>query len=247
MQSNFQGRHAVVTGGASGIGLELTQELLKAGAHVSLWDYDSQALEHLQSELRGFHERLSLQMCDVGDFASCLEAAKRINRPVHMLFNNAGITRDKSFAKMSVEDFQKVIQVNLCGVFHVTKALFEHFAVSDSAPVSIVNISSVVAFHGNFGQCNYVAAKAGVIGFTKTLARELGRKNFRVNAVAPGFTATPMTADMPAAALDSIQDRIPVGRLAKPADIVRACLFLAAPEQTYVNGAVLSVDGGLVV
>ena len=164
---------------------------------------------------------------------------------VDVLVNNAGITRDKSFFKMSEEDFQAVIDTNLSGVFNVTKALTEKFR-KDSLQKRVINIASVVALYGNFGQTNYVAAKAGVIGMTKTWARELGAKGFTVNAIAPGFTLTSMVKAMPSEVLKTMEAKVPVKRLGSTEDIANACLFLASQEASYVNGAVLSVDGGLV-
>jgi 3-oxoacyl-[acyl-carrier protein] reductase len=147
---------------------------------------------------------------------------------------------------MSPEDFEAVIQTNLNSVFWVTKAVMPKFK-ADAAHKRIVSISSVVALYGNFGQTNYVAAKAGVIGMTKTWAREFARKGFTANAVAPGFTLTPMVEAMPAEARKAIDEKIPVGRMAKPQDIANACLYLSTEEAAYINGAVLCVDGGLVV
>ena len=146
---------------------------------------------------------------------------------------------------MTHEDFEAVIDTNLTGVFNCTKSLMPKFA--DTPDKRIISISSVVALYGNFGQTNYVAAKAGVIGMTKTWARELSRKGFTVNAVAPGFTMTPMVEAMPAEARKSIEEKIPAGRFGKPSDIANACMFLASDEASYISGTVISVDGALVV
>lgn len=244
---DFSNRCAVVTGGAQGIGFELTRELLQAGARVSVWDYSQVALDQARAELAEYADRLHTAAVDVSKMAACEAAAKSLPFATHILVNNAGITRDKSFAKMTSDEFESVIATNLTGLFNVTKSLLEKFDQAPTAARRIINISSVVALYGNFGQTNYAAAKAGVIGMTKTWARELSRKGFTVNAVAPGFIRTAMTAKMPPEVIKAMTDKIPVQRLGEPADIARMCMYLASDEGAYVNGATMSVDGGLVV
>lgn len=245
IQFDFSGRTAVVTGGAKGIGFALTKRLLDAGAKVSVWDYSEAALDVARKELVRFGDRAHFASVDVRSFDSCTQAADAVPFPVEILVNNAGITRDKTFKKMNTEDFEAVIDTNLTGLFNVTKALSEKFPEA-SQRKRIINISSVVALYGNFGQTNYVAAKAGVIGLTKTWAREFARKGFTVNAVAPGFTRTDMVAAMPQEAQDAVAAKIPLGRMGAPEDIANACMFLASEEAAYINGVTLSVDGGLV-
>jgi 3-oxoacyl-[acyl-carrier protein] reductase len=242
---DFSNKHVVVTGGARGIGFQITRQFLEAGANVAVWDFSTEALESAKRELGTFGSRVNFQQVDVSKFASCEQAATALPYSIDILINNAGITRDKSFAKMAPEDFEAVIQTNLSGVFYVTKALSPKFK-ADATHKRIISIASVVALYGNFGQTNYVAAKAGVIGMTKTWARELARKGFTANAVAPGFTLTPMVEAMPAEARKAIDEKIPAGRMGKTQDIANACLFLASEEAAYINGATLSVDGGLV-
>ncbi len=242
---DFSQKHVVVTGGARGIGLQITRQFLEAGARVSVWEFSTDSIAAAQAELVNFKERLNFQQVDVSKMPSVEAAAQNLVAPVDVLINNAGITRDKSFGKMTTEDFEAVIDTNLNGVFHCTKALMPKFA--DTPHKRIISISSVVALYGNFGQTNYVAAKAGVIGMTKTWARELSRKGFTVNAVAPGFTMTPMVEAMPAEARQQIEQKIPAGRFGKPQDIANACLFLASQEASYISGTVVSVDGALVV
>lgn len=242
---DFSQKHIVVTGGARGIGLQITRQFLESGARVSIWEFSTDSMSAAQSELASFKDRLHFQQVDVSKMQSVEAAAEALAAPVDVLINNAGITRDKSFAKMTTEDFDAVIQTNLNGVFHCTKALMPKF--SDTPNKRIISISSVVALYGNFGQTNYVAAKAGVIGMTKTWARELSRKGFTVNAVAPGFTMTPMVEAMPAEARQQIEQKIPAGRFGRPQDIANACLFLASQEASYISGTVVSVDGALVV
>jgi 3-oxoacyl-[acyl-carrier protein] reductase len=242
---DFSNKNVVVTGGARGIGLQITRQFLEAGASVAVWDYAQDSLAAAQKELGSFGAKVSFQQVDISKAASCEQAATALTNGVDILINNAGITRDKSFAKMTAEDFDAVINTNLGGVFHVTKSLLGKFK-ADAAHKRIISISSVVALYGNFGQTNYVAAKAGVIGMTKTWSRELARKGFTANAIAPGFTLTPMVEAMPAEARKAIDEKIPAGRMGKPQDIANACLFLASDEAAYINGATLSVDGGLV-
>ena len=245
IQFNFNNKNVVVTGGGRGIGLQITRQFLEAGAQVAIWEFSSESLAAARAELSQFSTRLHLQQVDVSKLGSCEQAAAALPFPVDILINNAGITRDKSFAKMAPEDFQAVIDTNLTGVFNVTKSLFGKFN-PQSNNKRIISISSVVAHYGNFGQTNYVAAKAGVIGMTKTWSRELSGKGFTANAVAPGFTLTPMVEAMPAEARTLVEKKIPAGRYGRPQEIANACMFLASEEAAYVTGAVLNVDGGLV-
>ncbi len=242
---DFVGKHFVVTGGAQGIGFQIAKNLMQSGAKVSVWDYSAKALENARSELSDFAASVQFTQVNVADYSACTAAASQLTGAIHGLINNAGITRDKSFAKMEEVDFDTVIETNLNGVFNVTKALLGYFD-SASQNKRLINIASVVALYGNFGQANYVASKAGVIGLTKTLARELARKGFTVNAVAPGFIQTQMTAAMPPEVLAQMAAKVPVGVLGSTDDIANTCLFLCSDEARYINGAVLSVDGGLV-
>lgn len=246
IQFSFSGRNAVVTGGAQGIGFEITKQFLTAGAHVSIWDYSTEALEKAKAELSQFASLLHCAQVDVTNRESCLKAAASLPWAVDILVNNAGITRDKSFAKLTPEDWDAVISTNLTGLFNVTKNLFDKFNAA-SAHKRVINISSVVGLYGNFGQANYAAAKAGVIGMTKTLAKELGRKGFTVNAVAPGFIMTAMTKAMPKEVLEQMASKVPVARLGETSDIANACLFLASEQASYITGTVISVDGGIVL
>lgn len=242
---DFANKNVVVTGGARGIGLQIARQFLEAGAQVAVWDFSNDSLAAAKVELSSFGARVVFGQVDVSKFASCELAAAALPFSIDILVNNAGITRDKSFSKMSPEDFDAVVQTNLGGVFYVTKALLPKFKET-AFHKRIISISSVVALYGNFGQTNYVAAKAGVIGMTKTWSRELARKGFTANAIAPGFTLTPMVEAMPAEARAAIDQKIPAGRMGKPTEIANACLFLASDEAAYINGTVLSVDGGLV-
>lgn len=241
---DFSDRHVLVTGGAQGIGFEIAKCFLQAKATVTIADYADGALEAAALELKHLGALHTVKV-DVTDRSSCGKLAAGLARPLNVLINNAGITRDKSFNKMTDEDFDKVIQTNLTGVYNITKAVFEKFDANQ--PKRIVNMASVVALFGNFGQTNYAAAKAGVVGMTKTWAREFGRKGFTVNAVAPGFIRTKMTEAMPKEVLDGITAKVPVQRLGETADIANACMFLSSDQASYINGATISVDGGLVL
>lgn len=243
---DFTKKNIVVTGGAAGIGFKITSAFLQAGANVSVWDYSKDALEMAQKELAQYKSQLHLAQVDVTSRESIATVAASLPWPVDVLINNAGITRDKSFAKLAETDWDAVISTNLTGLFNVTKGLFEKFN-SASTNKRIINISSVVGLYGNFGQSNYASAKAGVIGFTKTLGKELGRKGFTVNAVAPGFIRTAMTNAMPKEALTQMEAKVPVARLGEVDDIANACMFLSSEQASYINATVISVDGGIVL
>ena len=246
IQFNFQNKTAVITGGAQGLGFQMALQFLQAGARVSIWDYSDSALASAKAELQKFAAHLHFAKVDVTQRESCASAVASLPWAVDILVNNAGITRDKSFAKMGNDDWDVVISTNLTGLFNVTKSLFEKFNTS-SQHKRIINISSVVGLYGNFGQTNYAAAKAGVIGMTKTWGKELGRKGYTVNAIAPGFIQTGMTKAMPKEVIDQMSAKVPVARLGDPSDIANACLFLASEQAAYINGTVLSVDGGIVL
>jgi 3-oxoacyl-[acyl-carrier protein] reductase len=245
IQFSFTNKKIVVTGGAQGIGFEIAKNFLISGAQVCLWDYNQETLKMAESELSSYSDRLSTYKVDVTDMSNCLAAAAD-NGTTDILINNAGITRDKSFAKMTQDDFKAVIDTNLTGLFNVTKSFLDQGLFNQNSKNNrIINMSSVVALYGNFGQTNYVAAKAGVIGLTKTWAKELGRKGFTCNAIAPGFISTKMTQAMPPDVLKSMAEKVPVQRMGEVQDISKACMFLSSDEAAYINGIVLSVDGGL--
>jgi 3-oxoacyl-[acyl-carrier protein] reductase len=246
IQFKFENKTAIVTGGASGIGYKISQSFLEAGGKVSIWDYSEAALKTAQQELGKYSAQLHVAQVDVTQRDSVAKAVASLPWAVDILVNNAGITRDKSFAKMQAEDWDAVINTNLTGLFNVTKNLLEKFN-PQSSNKRIVNISSVVGLYGNFGQTNYAAAKAGVIGMTKTWGKELGRKGFTVNAIAPGFIMTAMTKAMPKEVLEGMAAKVPVTRLGEVDDIANACLFLSSEQAGYINGTVLSVDGGIVL
>lgn len=257
MQISFDNRVAIVTGGANGIGLATATRLADSGAQVAIWDRVPAAGERAAAALAAAGHDVLFLVTDVTDRASVDAAvAATLARfgGIDILINNAGITRDAQLVKvkdgavvggMREADFDAVVAVNLKGVYTCTQAVVPHLLTRGGG--RIVNASSVVARNGNFGQTNYVATKAGVIGMTQVWARELGRRGITVNAVAPGFIATDMTASMPATVLDAMKAHTPVGRLGSPDDVANAYCFLVSDAAAFINGAILAVDGGLVI
>lgn len=244
----LQGKVALITGGARGIGKETALLFVKEGAKVVLGDFDAAAGEATAQEINAAGgEALFVQVnvADLSQAEDMVAKAKDKFGRIDILVNNAGITRDGFLTKMTAENWDQVIAVNLTGVFNCTKAVVP--VMIEQGYGRILNASSVVGVHGNMGQTNYAATKAGVIGMTKSWAKELGRKGITVNAVAPGFIVTDMTAKVPQKVLDLMEEKTPVGRLGQPADIAKAYLFLASDDASYINGVTLSVDGGLVL
>lgn len=243
----FENKVVIITGGAAGIGKAASLKFSSEGAKVAIWDVAEQAGNELVSQITDGGGTAVFMKVDITNPDAVNEAAKKVVEQfgrIDVLVNNAGITKDASFLKMTYEQWQKVIDVNLTGVFNCTKAVAPVMVEQKSG--RIINTSSVVGLYGNFGQTNYVATKSGVIGMTKVWARELGRKGINVNAVAPGFIATEMVTTVPENILNALKERTPLGRLGKPEDIANAYAFLASEEADFINGIVLSVDGGLV-
>lgn len=239
---------AIITGGADGIGKAASLRFAGEGATVIIWDLNEEKGLALEKKIREKGGQAAFMKVNTARWEEVEAAAKSVfekYQRIDVLINNAGITRDSTLKKMSPEQWQQVIDVNLSGVFFCSKAVSEYMVTRTYG--RIINTSSVVALYGNFGQTNYVATKAGVIGMTKTLARELGRKGITVNAVAPGFIATEMVAKMPENILQGMKDKTPVGRLGTPEEIAATYAFLASAEAGFINGAVISVDGGITV
>lgn len=237
---------AIITGGANGIGKATVKRFLEEGAKVVIADFDEKANADLMSELNS-GDAFSVRL-DVGDPESVQQMVeKTIDRfgTIDILINNAGITKDATLVKMTEADFQAVIDVNLKGVFNCTQAVAAHMI--EKSKGKIVNTSSVSGIYGNFGQTNYAASKAAVVGMTTTWAKELGRKGINVNAVAPGFTRTAMVESMPEKVLEKMEAMVPLQRLGTPEDIANAYLFLASDEASYVHGHVLHVDGAIIM
>ncbi|WP_102029344.1 3-oxoacyl-ACP reductase FabG [Salirhabdus sp. Marseille-P4669] len=239
---------AIITGGANGIGFEAAKVFLREGAKVAIADFNEAAGKKAEAELKEEGFNCLFVQVNVADRSS---VDKMVSEVVHyfgqidILINNAGITKDAMLSKLEPEAFDQVIDVNLKGVFHCTQAALPYLI--DQGKGKIINTSSVSGAYGNVGQTNYAAAKAGVIGMTKSWAKELGRKGINVNAVAPGFTATSMVETVPEKVIEGLIKQVPMGRLGKPKDIANAYLFLASDESDYVNGHVLHVDGGIMM
>jgi 3-oxoacyl-[acyl-carrier protein] reductase len=236
--ASLEGRRALVTGASKGIGRAIAQELARAGATVVVGYRSSRDdAEQLASELGG-----AAVEADV----SSPEDAKRLVEEagdIDVLVNNAGLTRDGLLARMSDDDWRTVIDTNLSSVFYTCRAVTRPMMKKRRG--AIVNISSVVGVHGNWGQTNYAASKAGIIGFTKSLARELGSRNIRANVVAPGYVKTQLTEALPEEATAAMIGNTPLGRVAEPAEIAGAVRFLASDDASFITGEVLLVDGGL--
>jgi 3-oxoacyl-(acyl-carrier-protein) reductase len=244
---SLEGKTALVTGGSRGIGKAIALALAVRGADVGLTCLTGcKFAEDVRGQIRDLGRRAEYFAHDVGDAGEVAKLAEEVMHSmgsVDILVNNAGITRDRSFKKMTQEMWDAVIAVDLTGVFSVTKLFIDGMA--DSGWGRVINISSIVGEVGNFGQANYAAAKAGLIGFTKTLAREYARKGVTVNAIAPGFIRTRMLQEMPEKALESVINMTPVGRLGEPAEVAAGVAFLASPAASYITGHVLDINGGM--
>jgi 3-oxoacyl-[acyl-carrier protein] reductase len=239
----LENKVAIITGGAAGIGAATAIKFAEEGAKVIIWDVDEAKGQALAEKLN-----VTFAKVNTANYAEVEAAAKAVNDQfgrIDILINNAGITRDSTLKKMTVEQWQQVIDVNLTGVFYCAKIISEYMLANGWGRV--INASSVVGLYGNFGQTNYVATKSGLIGMTKTLARELGKKGITVNAVAPGFIATEMVAAMPENVIDAMKAKIPLARLGDPMEIANVYAFLSSDEASYINGHTLSVDGGMTV
>lgn len=239
---------ALVTGATRGIGRAIALELGRLGATVVGTATSEDGAGKISAYLAdaGIKGRgIVLNVTDAAQTDATLGELSKEFGAITILVNNAGITRDASLMKMEEAQFDQVIDVNLKGVFNCAKAAGAVMAQQKSG--AIVNTSSVVAVYGNFGQTNYVASKSGIIGMTKVWARELGRKGVRVNAVAPGFIATEMVLTVPENILNNLKEKTPLGRLGEPEEIANVYLFLVSEESSYINGALIQVDGGLVL
>ncbi|MER1958258.1 MAG: 3-oxoacyl-ACP reductase FabG [Solibacillus sp.] len=241
----LENKVAVITGGASGIGLAAVKRFVLEGAKVAILDYNEQAGEQV---VANYGDEVVFFKADVSNQEQVQQAVKAIAEhfgKIDILINNAGITRDASLLKMSAADFDKVIQINLNGVFYCTQAVVPYMIEQKYG--KIINTSSVSAERGNFGQTNYTATKAALIGMTKTWAKEFGRKGINVNAVAPGFVETDMVESVPSEITGMISTITSMQRMGKPEDVANAYLFLASDEASYITGHVLHVDGGIMM
>jgi 3-oxoacyl-[acyl-carrier protein] reductase len=243
----LENKSAIITGATRGIGRGIAMEFAKHGANIA-FTYSSSvdAANALELELKAFGVNAKGYQSNAANFDAAQELAKNVLEDfgsIDVLVNNAGITKDNLLMRMSEQDFDQVIEVNLKSVFNLTKAVIRPMMKQRAG--SIINMSSVVGLKGNAGQTNYAASKAGIIGFSKSVALELGSRNIRSNVIAPGFIETEMTDKLDAATVQSWRDGIPLKRGGTPEDIANACVFLASDMSSYITGQTLSVDGGM--
>ena len=243
----LENKTAIITGATRGIGKGIAIEFAKQGANIA-FTYNSSvdAANALENELKEFGINAKGYQSNAAEFDAAQELAKSVLEEfgtIDVLINNAGITKDNLLLRISETDFDKVIEVNLKSVFNLTKAVIKPMMKQRAG--SIINMSSVVGLKGNAGQANYAASKAGIIGFSKSVALELGSRNIRSNVVAPGFIETEMTAKLDEKVVDGWRNEIPLKRGGTPEDIANACIFLASDMSAYITGQTLSVDGGM--
>ena len=245
--NNFKDKNVIVTGAARGIGRVIALTFAEYGANVAFTEIaKDENFESLEKELSAFGVKAKGYVSDASNFEASQQTVEEILKDfgsVDILINNAGITRDNLLLRMSEKDWDMVINVNLKSVFNLTKAVLRPMMKARKG--SIINMSSVVGVSGNAGQANYAASKAGIIGFTQSVAKELGSRNIRCNAIAPGFIETKMTAKLPEEVIKDWMTKIPLKRTGKPQDIANACLFLASDLSSYITGQTLIVDGGM--
>ena len=242
---NFEGQAALITGAGRGIGKNIALKLAVSGANTILVDM-SPEMDDVRKEIEGMNRKCLTFQVDVTDLEAIYAMVNNIIEElgeIHILVNNAGITQDNLFMRMKPEQWSKVIDVNLNGVFNVTKAVIRSMVKQRYG--KIINISSVVGFSGNPGQVNYSSTKSALVGFTKSLAREVGTRGVTVNAVAPGFIDTAMTQALNESQQEAILQQIPLGHMGDAGDIANAVAFLASKEASYITGTVLHVNGGM--
>ena len=243
----LEGKTAIITGGSRGIGKGIAEVFAAHGANVAFtYSSSAEAANALASELNATGVQARAYQSNAADYQQCEDLVKQVLEDfggVDVVINNAGITKDNLLMRMSEEDFDKVIEVNLKSVFNMTKAIQRTFLKQRNG--SIINMSSVVGVKGNAGQANYAASKAGIIGFSKSVALELGSRSIRCNVIAPGFIETEMTAKLDPDTVQGWRNAIPLKRGGQPEDRANACVFLASDLSAYITGQVLNVDGGM--
>lgn len=240
-------RVAIITGGARGIGKKISQTFLKEGASVYIFDVNEEEGARTVGELQPAYDgKVIFFKVDITDEKNVEQSIEKIIEAegrIDILVNNAGITRDNLILRMSLEDWKKVIDINLTGAFICSKHTVKYMVKNRSG--KIINISSIVGVHGNAGQSNYSSSKAGIIGLTKTLARELAGRNILVNAIAPGYIDTEMTKKLSDKIKEKLMEQIPTGRLGSVDDVAKTALFLASDDSNYITGTVINLDGGM--
>lgn len=243
----LEGKNAIITGGSRGIGKGIAEVFAKQGANVAFtYNSSAEAANALAEELSKLGVKAKAYQSNAASFKEADQLVKNVAEDfgsIDILVNNAGITKDNLLMRMSEEDFDKVIEVNLKSIFNMTKAVQRTMLKQRKG--SIINMSSVVGVSGNAGQANYAASKAGIIGFSKSMAQELGSRNIRTNVVAPGFIETEMTAKLDEKVVDGWRQAIPLKRGGSPEDIANTCVFLGSDLSAYITGQVLHVDGGM--
>lgn len=245
----LKGKNAIVTGGSRGIGRSIALQLAENGANVIInYTSNKEAADRVVAEIEAYNVKGLAIQCDVtksDEIKKMIEEIENHFDAIDVLVNNAGITKDNLLLRMKEEEWQQVIDVNLTGVFLCTKAVIRKMMKQKHG--KIVNIASVVGVTGNAGQANYSASKAGVIGFTKSIAKEVASKNIHVNAIAPGFIETDMTAVLSEDIKNGLMESIPLKRYGKPEDIANLVVFLSSNQSNYITGQVIKVDGGMAI
>ena len=244
---SLEGKVAIVTGASRGIGREIALTFAKAGAKLSICATNQERLEQVASEISSETGTRPLAVsCDVRDSKQVAELVKKTldsHSRIDILVNNAGVTRDQLLAMMSEDDWDTVLSTNLKSVFLLSKAVIKPMIRQRSG--RIINMSSIIGIIGNAGQTNYAASKAGIIAFTKSTAKEVGKRNITVNAIAPGFIQTDMTGKLDENVIGEMKKQIPLGKLGEPKDVAQVALFLASDQASYITGQVIRVDGGI--
>ena len=243
---DLEGKVALVTGAGQGIGKVIAMKLAKSGATVVLNDLNMDGLKAVADEIENSGGKalpLEANVVNMDDIQAMVDKVVQELDGIHILVNNAGITRDALLLRMTVDDWDSVLSVNLKGVFNCTKSALKY--MSKQKEGNIISIASIVGEMGNAGQANYAASKAGVIGFTKTVAKEYAKRGIKANAIAPGFIATAMTDELSDKVKEEMMKQIPMGKLGTPEDVADAVLFLASDASSYITGQVININGGM--